>query len=192
MLKRFGLMSALSVGLAATLAMGGCATTTDLSQPLSVPDNGTRLDASSGADFAQSMDRMLVRLNPKERGRVANALFSVAGMSACLEQGFFSPFEQRGRSWFDGSRPKPRSNDKCLRNIKDMHKHANVAANAYTKRRRPDHDVNTQFRGPFNVTHRGVSDFDSWERFLNWGGKSLDGMTRTEIVNRYQAIVAAG
>ena len=192
-----GKTTALKAGLlGAVIALGGCMNTISgmavpMQEPLyrktlSVPDSGQRIDATSGAALSYSLNAMTRGLKPAERNRVVRAATGLAVYQGCLDYGRYTIADNTGLG-----RPHIRPQD-CSKKAGRFSDGVAGIMTGFEKHGRPDVNVfrDATVLGDVKRRTRGWSSDQSWARFHQFGAHSLNGLTRTQMMNRYADLVA--
>ena len=182
--------------LGAVVALGGCMNTLSgmaapLQEPLyrkdlTVPDTGQRIDASTPVALSYSLLNMTKGLKPMERNRVLRAATGLTVYQGCLDYGRYTIKDNNGlgRPWIrpeDCSKKAGRYTDAVAGIMTGFEKHGRPDGNLYR-------DVTVL--GDFKRRTRGWSNEESWRRFHQFGAHSLQGLTRTELMNRKADLLA--
>ena len=158
------------------------------------PDPGIALDTSSVTTVSYGLRGMMEGLSDEKRGHLARAVFGVAAYEGCLQYGFYSQAhkDQPTMNQLTFGKTKARTAEECEKTNQDLLDATGYAATSYLKYGRPDSNRLRTSQLTYGgaavgaAKTSGRSDVDSWERFLLWGGRSLDGMTRTEILEKWK------
>lgn len=178
--------------LGGVIALGGCASVAlPLSEPLyrkdmSRPDTGRRIDATGPIALSHSISDMTKGLEPLERDRVLRAAIGLSVYQGCLDHGRFTMKDRSGigRGWI---RPED-----CSKKAGRFQESIDGVMTGFRTAGRPDGNVlrDTTVLGDFQRRTRGWSDEVSWQRFHAFGAHSLNGLTRTEMMNRKADLLA--
>ena len=158
------------------------------------PDPGITLDASSVTAMSYSLRGMMEGLSDTQRGHLARAVFGVAAYEGCVKHGFYSQAHKELPTMnpLTLGKTQARTAEECGKANQALFDVTGGGAEAYLRYGRPDSNrlrtsQLTYGGAPVgSAKTSGWSDADSWNRFLAWGGRSLDGMTRTEILDRWK------
>ncbi len=146
----------------------------------SIPDDGTRFSAKSAAEAHNSLARMVTGMNKSERQYFARVFGSLGYYHGCKDRG--------RRSYVKNAFANPRQYGIC--NMSTFYDDSKWVSLNLIYRGRPDSEVvrtvqrryllgGAPIGEPYNV---GYGSATAWNRWIEWSGHRLDGMTRTEIV----------
>lgn len=174
--------SDITQGIAATFADHEVASFT-----YSAPDRGVRVDARDATAFVRSFGTMLEPLDYRERHYLANALFTVARHEACLRTGY--PTWYLEDHLFFRKQTRKMCSQRKLWSTEQGN--AEASAKRYLSSGRVDSRVATVSVNGYGMRREsGWSNADSLNRFVYWSGPGLDGLTRTELTDRYHRVLA--
>lgn len=157
---------------------------------LSTPDTGARLDTRTGRAMSKSIVKIVRPLKQGERVMMMQAITFLSNYEACKTRGYpsylnYDQFLNKGT----GSR-QPYTPEKCYEERSEIHKESSQLRHIIMAEGRPDGNkrvvYNTLATGQVD---RGWSDAESWDRFVEYTGSGLTGMSRTDILTSYNTIM---
>ncbi len=155
---------------------------------LGVPDNGTRLNLSSGSSAQRSIYNIVAPLKEAERSYISMAIFFVADYNNCLKTGNVrvhsnTLFKDRYRNL---------SPEGCFDNRRRIHRMADLTRQSYGKAGRPDPNKRVKyFSLATGHVDEGWGAAESWGRYASRTGTAANGMTRTDIQTQYHSIMGS-
>ena len=157
-----------------------------------VPENGQRIDASSGAALSHSMVSMMRELPSREEQHFKKAVVGLALHRNCLRTGYYALAPNSGNfaqrtGMFDG---RKLSRDECANHRTRFYDAVLWTSGSMERCGRPDCDVERRRTWIVSGESRdyGISPTESWNRFHASGAHAVDGLTRTELYRRYAEV----
>ncbi len=146
----------------------------------SVPDDGTTFSTASPAAAHNSLAQMVTGMNVSERQYFARIVGALGYYHGCKDRG--------RRSYVPNTFTNPRTYGIC--NMSTFYNETKWISLNLIYRGRPDSEVvqtvqrrylvsGAPIGEPYNV---GYGSATAWNRWIEWSGHRLDGMTRTQIV----------
>ncbi len=146
----------------------------------SIPDDGTKFSTSSPAEAHNSLAQMVSGMNESERQYFARIVGSLGYYHGCKDRG--------RRSYIQNTFTNPNQYGIC--NMSTFYDDTKWISLNLIYRGRPDSEVvrtvqrryllgGAPIGQPYDV---GYGSATAWNRWIEWSGHRLNGMTRTEMV----------
>jgi len=146
-----------------------------------VPDDGSKLNAASGANLSTTLSNIIRPLEDDERRFVAKMTFFVLAYNNCVKKGYAS-YAHVGNT----DRKSP---EQCDRDVNKISALAANQASAYGRYGRPDTNRASTMGGVLTPKRNvGTTNDESWGRYMSYSGGEVHGMTRTELLAEYTRI----
>jgi hypothetical protein len=207
--KRSGRMKAIakmSLVTIAALLSAGCSTILDESKSIIVrtvapkadrgedgkfippefsqADTGARFSTASAGAAAQSFRTMVGSLQPNEKVYFTRAMFAVVHYEGCVKHGYTTHTLSKSPVL------SKRSPGQC--DMIPLYEFTDNFADTLLNTGRPDGNTRrvvqttTLTGAPVGDPElRGYGDSEAWQRWINWSAYELNGLTRTEIMQRF-------
>ena len=194
-----GCASTMASAIASSGALGDAST---FRAPMSRADTGQRISAGGGLRLQYEMQKMAEGLPRQERHDLYTAMIGLARYESCLLGGVYSPKVDSEGRFKPPSRRIPA--DQCASNPNLLLGIARNDAGKFHNTGSPTDGIRAkQARGQKldSVLRGAIGDFtprdvrtvggvDGMEIFYNSGGYAIEGLTRTEIMNRFSAVMS--